>query len=198
MDKDKLVEDWGGFCAAPTNIHKLLYPKKLLKNLYSNIVCEIDDYKIMSWLFEDIETNLVSEDELKEIIFISVIGNDGNDVKFVREHGELCECCGWCCQNIKLIQIRPDEVPKIGSLSGIEMYKDNMFTFKTPCIYQKSDNKCKIYNNRPDSCKTFPIGIKNGSLIVQRDINCGFIYNFLVNKVYYMVNKVYYLKQKYE
>jgi len=187
---------WGGFCAAPTKTHKKLYPKKLLNNLFDNIICCDDDYQLMEWLFEDVNTNMLTDEELREVIFICVMGNDGNDIKFVQNHPELCEMCGWCCKNCNPILVRPHEVPQLPNTNAISLYNNDLFTINVPCIYQKRDNKCGIYENRPESCKTFPIGVKNGSLNVQRDVNCMFIYNFLINKVYFMVNKVYNINNK--
>lgn len=192
----KLEDKWGVFKEGPTKTQHLLYPPKLLKNLFTNLSCHEDDYLLMEWLYQDINTNMVTNPELMEIIFICVIGNDSNDVKFVSKHGELCERCGWCCKNCKPIKVRPDEVPKIGSMDNLEIGDEDYFIMKVPCIYQNSENKCTIYDNRPDSCETFPISVNNGSLVVQRDINCYFIYNFLINKVYFMINKVYRKKKK--
>jgi len=193
---EDLESVWGGFCAQPTMTHKLLYPKKLLINMYTNLNCCMDDYKLMEWLFEDIKTNMVSEGVLREVIFICVMGNDSNDPKFIENNPELCVRCGWCCKNCNPIIVRPDEVPKLPDTNNLILLDDNKFTFKIPCKYQLNNNKCGIYINRPDSCKLFPLGVKNGTICVQRDINCMFIYKFLLNKVYFMVNKIYKINNK--
>ena len=46
-----------------------------------------------------------------------------------------CDCCGICCKNIKHVP----QLQKYDNGNG-------------ECIYLTEDNKCSIYNNRPEIC----------------------------------------------
>lgn len=46
-----------------------------------------------------------------------------------------CDCCGICCKNI-------EHVPQL------QEYDNG----NGKCIYLTDDNKCSIYNNRPEIC----------------------------------------------
>ena len=46
-----------------------------------------------------------------------------------------CDCCGICCKNIKYV-------------SQLKSYDNG----NGQCIYLGKDNKCSIYNNRPEIC----------------------------------------------
>jgi uncharacterized protein len=78
-----------------------------------------------------------------------------------------CLTCGNCCRNYSPI-IEPEEIPKLilaMNLSSqelftnyVEMDDDGDFVFKSqPCPnLDLSDNKCKIYENRPKACSEYP------------------------------------------
>ena len=177
----------------PTPTMLLFYPKSVLDTFFKNLKVGDKDIQLMEWLLEDITTSMVSKDELEEIVFLATMGNDKNDHNFITNHPELCEMCGWCCKNCDPIIVMPQEVPKIASMDNLEPLEYmgvDVFKMKTPCIYQLEDNRCSIYKDRPESCAVFPIFVKNGSLMVNRNINCKFVYNFLINKIVTMVKQV--------
>lgn len=130
-----------------------------------------------------------TEEELDEIILYAVLTNDPNDVQFIQNNPSLCKQCGWCCKHVDYILLTGEDIQRIGSTDNIEVYDDKYMQMKTPCIYLK-DNKCTIYDKRPNSCRTFPINIKNLELVVQRPKNCEMVIGFLVTKIMSMCSLV--------
>lgn len=63
-----------------------------------------------------------------------------------------CDCCGICCRNI-------EHVPQLKEY-------DNG---NGKCIYLTDDNKCSIYNNRPEICNVDLIYKKVYSNMYTRD-----------------------------
>ena len=173
-----------------------MYPKSLLDGFFANLKIFPDDYILMDRVYEQLSANMktISDDILREATLICVMGNDEGDAEFIKNNPDCCQQCGWCCKNCDPIIVRPDEIPKIGSTKNVKLFvkkgHKNAYAIKLPCNYQLKDNSCGIYNRRPDSCKIFPIGYKNGKSTVQRSIHCGFIEFFLVNKTAYFVNLV--------
>lgn len=172
-----------------------LYPKSLLDGFFANCKVYPDDYALMDKVYGQLSVNMgknkIDDDLMREVIFISVMGNDDSDVEFIKNNPQGCKKCGWCCKHSDSIVVRPDEISKIGSKENLQPFavagQEEAYSIILPCSYQKEDNSCRIYKNRPDACKVFPIGFRNGRATVQRSIHCGFIEFFLVNKAAFFV-----------
>lgn len=159
------------------------YDRKELDRISKDLDCNEEDMILIERIGDVINTN-IDEDIINEIIFYSVMTSDAEDPKFIIQHPELCDQCGWCCRNIGKIELQKSDISRIGSFRNVSYRSDGKYNLDTPCPYINKDNKCTIYDKRPASCRNFPLGKKNGKIIVQRNINCGFIYNFLLNKVF--------------
>lgn len=75
----------------------------------------------------------------------------------IKEYGG-CQQCGWCCRNEKLT-IFQEDVEKLGSLlkhEHIEGVDRISVTLKLPCPFINANNRCDVYNRRPEVCKTYP------------------------------------------
>jgi Fe-S-cluster containining protein len=97
-----------------------------------------------------------------------------------------CLDCANCCKTISPI-IESHEIPIIARELNIspeelfekyiEMDEDGDFVFKTrPCpMLNLKDNRCKIYENRPRSCRQYPhtnmVGIMNYRDILEENYN---------------------------
>ncbi|MGE0015368.1 MAG: YkgJ family cysteine cluster protein [Candidatus Methanomethylophilaceae archaeon] len=78
-----------------------------------------------------------------------------------------CQECGRCCHQ-KLITILPDEVDRISSAAGVPLgefmskyvgfSKDGriMLLLTDPCAFLGKDNRCRIWDDRPEVCREFP------------------------------------------
>lgn len=78
-----------------------------------------------------------------------------------------CLDCGQCCRTISPI-ILPEEIPQISKALAIapailfrdyvEMDEEGDFVFKIqPCpMLNIEDNRCMIYDDRPQACREYP------------------------------------------
>lgn len=81
-----------------------------------------------------------------------------------------CEMCGRCCHQTHIV-VRPEEIDRISGASGIPLYEfmtqylvkmdDGRFLFKKtkPCAFLGKDNRCTIWENRPQICDDFPYAV---------------------------------------
>lgn len=98
--------------------------------------------------------------------------SDSVDLIFKKVHDVVfentnCLTCANCCKNYSPI-IEPEEIPMLCKAIGIEssqffqdyveMDEDGDFVFKSqPCpLLNLDDNKCSIYENRPQACREYP------------------------------------------
>lgn len=83
----------------------------------------------------------------------------------VFEHMD-CMVCANCCKTISPI-ITQKDLEGLSKGSGmtvsqllreyIEMDEDGDFVFRsTPCPFLGADNRCKVYDNRPQACREYP------------------------------------------
>lgn len=173
-----------------------LYPKNLLDGFFAGLKVFPDDFALMDKVYAKLPqpTAEVSDDLIREVLLVCVMGNDSNDALFIRDNPQLCEKCGWCCKNCDPIVVAPKEVLKLGSTKNVRLFardgEKDMYAINLPCSYQLKDNTCGIYKNRPESCKLFPLGNKNGVTTVQRTVHCGFIEAMLTTKTRYYVEQL--------
>ncbi len=81
-----------------------------------------------------------------------------------------CHMCGRCCHQPHII-VQPHEVDRISSAARIPLYdfmrdylvqtSDGRMLFKRtdPCAFLGSDNRCKIWKDRPEICDDFPYSV---------------------------------------
>ena len=93
-----------------------------------------------------------------------------------RLHDEItrqidCTLCGNCCCQLKP-ELYKEEVEILARLENVtpEFYQENyceeaeygeIYLKTIPCCYLE-EKKCRIYENRPEKCKTFPYTKKEG------------------------------------
>lgn len=161
-----------------------VWPKKSLNNLKINPTKE--DWELMKVVESKIKRFfkyfIMDKGEIGEVIFYSCMTSTSADVQFVREHGNLCARCGYCCLNFNPIIVEPNEVSNYG-MKGLVLDEDGQkFRIKQPCVHLNESNECDIYEKRPNSCRNFPLKTQNGKIVIQKDINCVFIMRVLVAK----------------
>jgi Fe-S-cluster containining protein len=99
-----------------------------------------------------------------------------NDI--VKDHSD-CSICGLCCKD-QLLTISRKDANIISRKLGIdkrEFYEKythyNEETFETamnmPCPFLK-DNRCTIYDYRPEMCKNYPVFLSDDGIVVIQDI----------------------------
>jgi hypothetical protein len=81
-----------------------------------------------------------------------------------------CEMCGRCCRQPNII-IRPEEVDRISFASKIPLHEfisgyivrttDGrlLFSKTDPCAFLDTDNRCRIWKDRPEICRDFPYAV---------------------------------------
>jgi hypothetical protein len=132
-----------------------------------------------------IETNLEKIQQLASVRenenyrfrgFLKSRDSDKVDKIVHRLHDELtrqidCTLCGNCCCRLKP-ELYKEEIEVLARLENMtpESYQENfceeaeineIYLKTTPCRYLE-DKKCRIYENRPEECKTFPNTGKEG------------------------------------
>ena len=176
--------------ASKYKVIQYIYPEHELEYVLPFLKKQDDDDILINMLTNAIPmVEGFTGEELDEIILYAVMTNDPNDVRFIQDHPELCAQCGWCCTYCNPILIKGEDVERLGSFDGIIPYDERYEQIQTPCLYLK-DGKCSVYEKRPNSCRTFPISVKNMTLIIQRTENCEMVFKFLMGKVIAMCNLV--------
>lgn len=68
-----------------------------------------------------------------------------------------CKQCGKCCKTL-VISDKCDEETlsmKKGYIGSLPYQGEKYYIFDLPCVYL-IENKCSIYEDRPEMCKKFP------------------------------------------
>jgi Fe-S-cluster containining protein len=81
-----------------------------------------------------------------------------------------CETCGACCKAGWVIDVKEtDTVPKDLIYRGHQMLLrfDPNAEWRGSCAALNDDNRCSIYENRPQTCRAFKKG-SNGCLYALR------------------------------
>lgn len=63
-----------------------------------------------------------------------------------------CSMCGNCCRNVGLYKEKV--YPALKELLGDKMPEFTLLEKDGVCIYLTKDNKCAIYESRPEICNT--------------------------------------------
>lgn len=115
---------------------------------------------------------LISEKLINQLEGLITQSSEKVDFLFEEGHNAVfkntnCLACANCCKNYSPI-IEQEEIPIIAKALGIgpiqlfqdyiEMDEDGDFVFKSqPCpMLNLEDNKCRIYENRPQACQGYP------------------------------------------
>ena len=81
-----------------------------------------------------------------------------------------CEMCGKCCHQPNIV-LRPEEIDRISVAAKIPLYefmtkyvertKDGrmLFSKTDPCAFLGNDNRCRIWEDRPEICRDFPYAV---------------------------------------
>jgi Fe-S-cluster containining protein len=80
-----------------------------------------------------------------------------------------CDLCGACCKTFPIYASRSDakREPRIASEAlelkewlGDEAWRYTLYPlpFQQQCCFLGAENRCRIYNTRPDVCRAFEAG----------------------------------------
>ena len=111
----------------------------------------------------------------------------------VSQHIDCC-ACGNCCKTL-LPDLSPDDMEHLAGALGLsrdDLIKQHLtraeerrqYTFKsTPCPFL-SENRCTVYDARPDACRSYPHLHKKGFVhrligVVQNCSICPIVFNVL-------------------
>ncbi len=167
-------------------IRDLLIDKKLFENIREKVLKEGDEELIKRNSLENAvlkklrkkrslkkykkmgirKSDLKEIIELADIVSLELFGGP-SDYQIINEHPEWCSHCGTCCRESSPIFIHKDEINAI--LTFKSDLKDDIvknrdyeehFMFKKdlPCRFHDFEaNRCKIYDVRPQVCRTYPL-----------------------------------------
>jgi Fe-S-cluster containining protein len=73
-----------------------------------------------------------------------------------------CRRCGTCCTGFKGVKLNEDEVKRLdvpeAERDATFMFIDGAYYMKEPCrFYDAGKSECNIYNDRPETCRNFPL-----------------------------------------
>lgn len=78
-----------------------------------------------------------------------------------------CEMCGRCCHQARIV-VQPHEVDRISRAAGIPLHEfvgdylvrasDGRLLMRrtAPCAFLGADNRCTVWEDRPEVCDDFP------------------------------------------
>jgi uncharacterized protein len=68
-----------------------------------------------------------------------------------------CKQCGICCRTL-IVSDNVDEIIQLrqGFKGKLKFKGETYYILDVPCIYLTRDNKCSIYDKRPELCSKFP------------------------------------------
>ncbi|AUB56493.1 zinc/iron-chelating domain-containing protein [Methanobacterium sp. MZ-A1] len=133
--------------------------------------------------------------QLADIISLDAIGGPSN-YELAKEHQEWCTICGRCCRESESIFIHKDELNLLLTFNpdlekGIirnKLYPEH-FELKDirPCKFIDDEtNKCRIYNSRPQVCRSYPLVLieSNGKAknIINLRSKCNYSVNLILEK----------------
>lgn len=81
-------------------------------------------------------------------------------MEHLTEKQKLCLKCGQCCKKMVIPLIQPvisNKIEEFYKARGFEIIKYkgmNFVKFDFTCPHLQKDNKCDMYENRPDACKS--------------------------------------------
>ena len=174
------------FRSEPYIIINRLYTEEVLDKVKGNLKISEGLWQTVQMVGKLVDLGDFSYNERLELIFYAVMTNDEADILFLKSNPQLCDKCGWCCKNCYPIEVTEADIERAGGFRNLEPIKTEvgeMFSLKIPCELLTDHNRCSIYGVRPRSCGSYPLGINEGKNIVQRNPNCGYITNLLLNKV---------------
>ncbi|ADZ08701.1 protein of unknown function UPF0153 [Methanobacterium lacus] len=130
----------------------------------------------------------VEKKDLKEIVhFSSIVFTEGSLVAALRL--DLCNRCGWCCENCSPIYITAEEYESYQKseniMAGEMVPHEDGYRFEQdrPCEhFIRSTKKCDIYNERPAVCKAYPIMIRDEKYVFTPNHFCKYAVEFVVQK----------------
>jgi uncharacterized protein len=141
------------------------------------------------------QAKVFSPEELVDIISITdIIGPESRAI--MKRMKEACTGCGWCCSQTRRIVI--DEADTIRISRKLKSKREEFFALdgkdwvikqSHPCGWWNPKNgRCRIYNERPVTCRVWPLGINNkGQQTVQAVWQCNYAVMVLANKVIWML-----------
>jgi Fe-S-cluster containining protein len=144
--------------------------------------------KVKKFLKKSNRLKDVEKKDLKEIVhFSSIVFTEGSLVAALRL--DLCNRCGWCCENCSPIYITAEEYESYEKseniMAGEMVPHEDGYRFEQdrPCEhFIRSTKKCDIYNERPAVCKAYPIMIRDEKYVFTPNHFCKYAVEFVVQK----------------
>ncbi|UTB33547.1 MAG: YkgJ family cysteine cluster protein [Methanobacterium sp. ERen5] len=144
--------------------------------------------KVKKFLKKSNRLKDVEKKDLKEIVhFSSIVFTEGSLVAALRL--DLCNRCGWCCENCSPIYITAEEYESYQKseniMAGEMVPHEDGYRFEEdrPCEhFIRSTKKCDIYNERPAVCKAYPIMIRDEKYVFTPNHFCKYAVEFVVQK----------------
>ena len=113
-----------------------------------------------------------------------------------REDFQGCSACGKCCRVCDIV-MTTDDINRLSRVINPTIHikedpnRKDRYNFKQkPCTFQDKDNRCTIYNYRPQSCRNYPLISPEGTPRLSRDPNCMFIQRYFIEKSLSMLKQV--------
>ncbi len=132
----------------------------------------------------------VPEAELSDIIRVAdVVAIDSRGM--MKRMKSACSGCGWCCSQTRRIVVNEEDTVRVSR--ALKRKRDDIFTLDGkewlikqahPCGWWNPKNgRCLIYNNRPGTCRTWPLGTnQEGNKTIHPVWQCNYAVTALVNK----------------
>lgn len=126
-------------------------------------------------------SNRFDDEELQTIVAVAdTIGHGSRGM--MKRLKEACNGCGWCCSQTNRIVINEADANRISR--KLKIAREELFVLDgedwimkkvKPCRWWNPRNgRCFIYNERPQTCRTWPLGISDegiNTIITQSECN---------------------------
>ncbi|MBI4813487.1 MAG: YkgJ family cysteine cluster protein [Methanobacterium sp.] len=130
--------------------------------------------------------------QLADIISLDALGGPSN-YELAKEHQEWCTICGRCCRESESIFIHKDELNVLLTFNpdlekGIirnKLYPEH-FELRDiqPCKFIDDEtNKCRIYDSRPQVCRSYPLVLIESNGKAKNIINLRYKCNYSINLI---------------
>lgn len=154
-----------------------------------------DFQKLMQTIHKHLEKRLQTDlkqytlEDLHEAITKSVTMYHDEEVDaYLKMKGSLCSNCGMCCQTHQIVMSEMD-VFRLSREINPSVYikpdpeRKGRYNFKEiPCSFHQTNNRCSIYNVRPQSCRNYPLTVRGERERMTRDPRCNFVVRFFIEK----------------
>jgi len=133
--------------------------------------------------------HILKQSQIDKIVLNSVCLRP-EDVKYAKKHKyEFCTRCASCCKNYENISIPKSDAGKLIEIWGTQTFNERVkakengdgWTLKNtqPCSFLNEDKNCTIYDERPFSCRRFPLSTIKNQVFLLGHSYCSYTYNLI-------------------